>query len=51
MHFGLPARAHRADFKSKPRLNGVEVLMLGLIALALVDCGIIGWLVAHGLGG
>jgi hypothetical protein len=52
MHIGLPARRGRAELKSKPyRLNFAETLLLGLIALALVDCGVIGWLVAHGLGG
>jgi hypothetical protein len=52
MHFGLQARPARVELKAKPyRLNGAEMLVLGLIALAVVDCGIIGWLVAHGLGG
>ncbi len=53
MDSGLPARQLRARLKSKPqhdRLNGVEVLVLGLSLLALVDCAVIGWLVVHGLG-
>jgi hypothetical protein len=54
MHLGLRARRPRAQSTSKRttagRLNAVEMLMFGLIALAMVDCSVIGWLVAHGLG-
>lgn len=52
MDSGLRARRVRVHAKMKPtgRLNGVEMLMFGLIALALVDCAVIGLLVAHGLG-
>ena len=52
MESGLRARAPRASFKMKPRmerLNSIEMLMFGLIAMAMVDCTVIGWLVAHGL--
>jgi hypothetical protein len=52
MESGLRARAPRASFEAKPRterLNPVEMLMFGLIAMAMVDCTVIGWLVAHGL--
>jgi hypothetical protein len=52
MHTGLRARQPRAHCKPRPsagRLNGIEMLMFGLIALAMVDCTVIGWLVAHGL--
>jgi hypothetical protein len=54
MHLGLRVRRLRARATSKrtpaDRLNAVELLMFGLIALAMVDCSLIGWLVAHGLG-
>lgn len=53
MMSGLRARSSRAHVTPKPRglrLNAVETLMFGLIALALVDCTVIGWLVAFGLG-
>ena len=54
MHLGLRARRPRAQSTSKRtpagRLNAVEMLMFGLIALAMIDCSVIGWLVAHGLG-
>ena len=54
MHLGLRARRPRARAMSKRtpagRLNSVEILMFGLIALAMIDCSVIGWLVAHGLG-
>ena len=52
MDSGLRARRGRAHAKTKPsgRLNGIEILMFGLIALALVDCTVIGLLVANGLG-
>jgi len=55
MHLGLrvPRLRARATSKSRTpagRLNSVEMLMFGLIALAMVDCSVIGWLVAHGLG-
>jgi hypothetical protein len=52
MESGLPARRvrTRATPKQAGRLNAVEMLMFGLIALAMVDCTVIGWLVAHGLG-
>ena len=52
MDSGLRARPGRASVKPKPapRLNGVEMLMFGLIALALIDCTVIGLLVARGLG-
>ena len=54
MHLGLRARRPRARATSTRtpagRLNGVEMLMFGLIALAMIDCTVIGWLVAHGLG-
>jgi hypothetical protein len=52
MHMGLRARQPRAQAKPKlnaGRLNPVEMLMFGLIAMAMVDCTVIGWLVAHGL--
>ncbi|HEY0393284.1 MAG TPA: hypothetical protein VGD01_02200 [Candidatus Elarobacter sp.] len=52
MHMGLRARQPRAHDKPKlsaGRLNPVEMLMFGLIAMAMVDCTVIGWLVAHGL--
>ena len=52
MESGLRARAPRVSFNVKPRterLNAVEMLMFGLIAMAMVDCTVIGWLVAHGL--
>ena len=53
MDSGLPARQFRARLTSKPhsdRLNAVEVLVVALSVLALIDCGVIGWLVVHGLG-
>lgn len=53
METGLRTRRVRARATSKQpsdRLNAVEILMFGLIALAMVDCTVIGWLVAHGLG-
>ncbi len=53
MDSGLPARHVRARLKSKrvqDRLNAVELLVVGLGFLALIDCGIIGWLVVHGIG-
>ncbi len=51
MESGLRARRTRAHIKLKAgRLNGVEILMFGLIALALIDCTVIGLLVAHGFG-
>ena len=49
---GPSARRGRARASSKPArdgLNSIEILMFGLIALAMVDCTVIGWLVAHGL--
>jgi hypothetical protein len=53
MESGLRARRTSARSTSKrhpaDRLNAVELLMFGLIAVALVDCTVIGWLVAHGL--
>lgn len=52
MESGLRARTPRASIKAKPRterLNPIELLMFGLIAMAMVDCTVIGWLVAHGL--
>lgn len=51
MHTALRAAQPRASTKAKPRadrLNGLEMLMFGLIAMAMVDCTVIGWLVAHG---
>lgn len=53
MDSGLPARHVRARLKSKQvpdRLNAVEILVVGLSLLAVIDCGIIGWLVVHGIG-
>jgi hypothetical protein len=54
MHLGFPARRPRVRATSTRtpagRLNAAELLMFGLIALAMVDCAVIGWLVAHGLG-
>ena len=53
MDSGLPARQFQARFKPRPRhdrLNAVEMLVVALSVLALVDCGVIGWLVIHGLG-
>ncbi|MDB5027899.1 MAG: hypothetical protein JWO66_1588 [Candidatus Eremiobacteraeota bacterium] len=52
MESGLHARRTiaRAKKQSADRLNPVEMLMFGLIALAMIDCTVIGWLVAHGLG-
>jgi hypothetical protein len=52
MESGLHARRTIARAKKQPadRLNGIEMLMFGLIALAMIDCTVIGWLVAHGLG-
>jgi hypothetical protein len=52
MESGLRARQTRAHSNAKPRserLNGIEMLMFGLIAMAMVDCTVIGWLIAHGL--
>jgi hypothetical protein len=50
MESGLRARRMSARSKqSFGRLNAVEMLMFGLIGVALVDCTVIGWLVAHGL--
>ena len=52
MESGLRARTPRVPFKAKPRserLNPIEMLMFGLIAMAMVDCTVLGWLVAHGL--
>jgi hypothetical protein len=52
MESSLQARRDRVRVKPKltGRLNGVEILMFGLIALALIDCTVIGLLVAHGFG-
>ena len=54
MHLGFPARRPRVRATSTRtpagRLNAAEWLMFGLVALAMVDCAVIGWLVAHGLG-
>jgi hypothetical protein len=52
MESGLRARQPRAHSNGKTRgerLNGIEMLMFGLIAMAMVDCTVIGWLIAHGL--
>ena len=53
MDSGLRARQRPARTSAKPRasrLNGIELFMFGLIALALVDCAVIGLLVARGFG-
>jgi hypothetical protein len=52
MESGLRARrvsARPTSKRSGVRLNAVEMLMFGLIGVAMVDCAVIGWLVAHGL--
>ncbi len=52
MDSGLRARHPDARTSAKPRatrLNGIELFMFGLIALALVDCTVIGLLVLRGL--
>jgi len=53
MDSGLHARHVAARTSAKPRSarpNGIEIFMFGLIALALVDCTVIGLLVARGFG-
>ncbi len=53
MESGLRVPHPHARTAAKPRsgrLNGVELFMFGLIALALVDCAVIGLLVARGFG-
>ena len=52
MESGLRARA-TARTSAKPRTarpNGIELFMFGLIGLALIDCAVIGLLVARGFG-
>jgi hypothetical protein len=52
MDSGLRAPG-RARTSAKPRAarpNGIELFMFGLIALALIDCTVIGLLVARGFG-
>jgi len=52
MESGLPARRD-ARVKSTAmlgRFNGIEMLLFGLIGVALIDCGIIVWLVVRGFG-
>jgi len=50
----LPARrATTARVKTSPmfgRFNAIEMLLFGLIGVALIDCGIIVWLVVRGFG-
>jgi hypothetical protein len=53
MESGLRARHNSARTSAKPRasrLNGIELFMFGLIALALVDFAVIGLLIARGFG-
>ncbi len=53
MESGLRARHSHARISAKPRasrLNGIELFMFGLIAVALIDCTVIGLLVARGFG-
>ena len=53
MDSGLPARHVGARTKSKPvfgRFNAIEMLLFGLIGVALVDCAVIVWLVVRGFG-
>ncbi len=53
MDSGLRARHASARSSAKPRVarpNGVELFMFGLIAVALIDCTVIGLLVARGFG-
>jgi hypothetical protein len=50
----LPVRrAATARVKSSPtfgRFNAVEMLLFGLIGVALIDCAVIVWLVVRGFG-
>jgi len=51
MDSGLRARHPHARASAKvrgTRPNGIELFMFGLIALALIDCTVIGLLVARG---
>ena len=51
MHASLDfvRRARRTTRPFMSRFNGFEVLMFGLLGMALVDCGLVGWLVVHGV--
>jgi hypothetical protein len=42
-------RPARRTTRPAPRFNGFEVLMFSLLGLALVDCGIVGFLVVRGV--
>lgn len=49
----IPARRASARVKSSGmygRFNAIEMLLFGLIGVALIDCGIIAWLVVRGFG-
>jgi hypothetical protein len=42
-------RPARRTTRPAARFNGFEVLMFSLLGLALVDCGIVGFLVVRGV--
>jgi hypothetical protein len=49
----LPVRRATTRVKSNAvfgRFNAIEMLLFGLIGVALIDCGIIVWLVIRGFG-
>lgn len=53
MDSGLPARRAGTRVKTAVlhgRFNAIEMLLFGLIGVALIDCGIIVWLVVRGFG-
>ena len=51
MHVSLPGtrRPRRATPPLAARFNGFEVLMFGLLALGLVDCAIVAYLIVRGV--
>jgi hypothetical protein len=53
MDSGLQARRVAVRTKPKPvfaRFNAIEMLLFGLIGVALIDCAVIAWLVLRGFG-
>lgn len=51
MQLGIPARRVGTRAKAKrsgTRLNSLEMLLVVLSVVALVDCGVIAWLVVRG---
>ncbi|MBV8749477.1 MAG: hypothetical protein JO103_07165 [Candidatus Eremiobacteraeota bacterium] len=48
MNTTLPRR--RVGVRVKPWANGLELLLAGLMAMAVVDCMLIVWLVVRGFG-